>query len=247
MNEKILPWAPAKYLVSQKGDLPEQYEVCCDYCVENSHGESGVLVCNRNDGNYSLWYQGKFKTISREFAQSVHKNGVTVQGEIERRYIVITAPRPGCDGDNFQTVYLTPEAANDAARTAWNHLTQSERKKLHIAALTQTVDMLYEIEDTDDEDLEWEWGCGDMDGFKGAFDSLERENAFKLAEKCWKEGKSIIELVGLIGVPDDTYYRPGSESVEYGELYYDGFIVNTTRTASGESIEEVIDRNILNG
>ena len=65
------------------------------------------------------------------------------------------------------------------------------------------------------------------------------DNAFELAESCI--GKSVDELVALIGEPDSTDYAPSCliEGAEDGNWYYDGFTVYTLRTADGETVEYV--------
>lgn len=65
------------------------------------------------------------------------------------------------------------------------------------------------------------------------------DNAFELAESCI--GKSVDELVALIGEPDSADYAPSClvEGAEDGNWYYDGFTVYTLRTAEGETVEYV--------
>ncbi len=65
------------------------------------------------------------------------------------------------------------------------------------------------------------------------------EDAFELAESCI--GKSVDELIALIGEPESTDYAPSCliEGAEDGNWYYDGFTVYTLRTADGETVEYV--------
>ena len=65
------------------------------------------------------------------------------------------------------------------------------------------------------------------------------DNAFELAESCI--GKSVDELVALIGEPNSTDYAPSClvEGAEDGNWYYDDFTVYTIRTADGETVEYV--------
>lgn len=65
------------------------------------------------------------------------------------------------------------------------------------------------------------------------------DNAFALAESCI--GKSVDELIALIGEPESSDYAPSclAEGAEDGNWYYDGFTVYTLRTADGETVEYV--------
>ncbi len=57
-----------------------------------------------------------------------------------------------------------------------------------------------------------------------------------LAQSCLDQ--SVETLYDLIGQPDSTDYAPSclEEGAEDGMLYYDGFVVYTLRTASGETV-----------
>lgn len=57
-----------------------------------------------------------------------------------------------------------------------------------------------------------------------------------LAESCID--KDISELYALIGEPESSDYAPSClvEGGEDGMLYYDGFVVYTTRDADGETV-----------
>lgn len=65
------------------------------------------------------------------------------------------------------------------------------------------------------------------------------KDAFALAESCI--GKSVDELIALIGEPESSDYAPSClvEGAEDGNWYYDGFTVYTLRTADGETVEYV--------
>jgi hypothetical protein len=65
------------------------------------------------------------------------------------------------------------------------------------------------------------------------------EDAFALAESC--VGKSVDELVALIGEPDSKDYAASClvEGGEDGNWYYDGFTVYTLKTDDGETVEFV--------
>ena len=65
------------------------------------------------------------------------------------------------------------------------------------------------------------------------------DDAFELAESCI--GKSVDELIALIGEPESSDYAPSCliEGAEDGNWYYDGFTVYTLRTADGETVEYV--------
>lgn len=65
------------------------------------------------------------------------------------------------------------------------------------------------------------------------------DNAFALAESCI--GKSVDELIALIGEPESMDYAPSClvEGAEDGNWYYDGFTVYTLLTADGETVEYV--------
>lgn len=50
----------------------------------------------------------------------------------EYRFIVIDEPKNGFGGDQFEEVYDSIEEANEAAKSHWWHLTDSEKRKRHI-------------------------------------------------------------------------------------------------------------------
>lgn len=65
------------------------------------------------------------------------------------------------------------------------------------------------------------------------------EDTFALAESCI--GKSVDELIALIGEPESMDYAASClvEGAEDGNWYYDGFTVYTLRTDDGETVEYV--------
>ena len=65
------------------------------------------------------------------------------------------------------------------------------------------------------------------------------EDTFALAESCI--GKSVDDLIALIGEPDSKDYAASClvEGGEDGNWYYDGFTVYTLRTDDGETVEYV--------
>lgn len=65
------------------------------------------------------------------------------------------------------------------------------------------------------------------------------EDTFALAESCI--GKSVDELIALIGEPESKDYAASClvEGGEDGNWYYGGFTVYTLRTEDGETVEYV--------
>ncbi|MCD7787053.1 MAG: hypothetical protein LUG87_05150, partial [Oscillospiraceae bacterium] len=68
---------------------------------------------------------------------------------------------------------------------------------------------------------------------------LSAEEAKALAEGCVDQPVSA--LYAAIGAPSGSDYAPSclDESGEDGELYYDGFVVYTFRSAEGETVTYV--------
>lgn len=64
-------------------------------------------------------------------------------------------------------------------------------------------------------------------------------DTFALAQSCI--GKSVDELIALIGEPESADYAPSclAEGGEDGNWYYDGFTVYTLKTEDGETVEYV--------
>lgn len=87
------------------------------------------------------------------------------------KFFVIDWPAGERDGDSFEDLYDTPEAANRAAEKAWYHLTPAERKKRHIFAAAVTLEDL-DPDFAPDEDGVIDWYMWhSLRTFPGAFDS----------------------------------------------------------------------------
>ena len=57
---------------------------------------------------------------------------ISKNAQNEYKYIVIDEPKNGFGGDQFEEVYDSIEEANEAAKSHWWHLTDSEKRKRHI-------------------------------------------------------------------------------------------------------------------
>lgn len=90
---------------------------------------------------------------------------------MEQKYLYVAESIP--NGDRWEYVFDTPEAANKQAAIAWDYLTPAEKKRNHIYACVVKREWL--SEDAVDEDTgEIDWTMFDKaDGFPGAFDSDE--------------------------------------------------------------------------
>ena len=99
-----------------------------------------------------------------------------------------------------------------------------EEEELQITAKPKAEETTAEVEET----------TGTIEETTAAVEDTENEK--KLAQSCID--KDISELYALIGEPKSSDYAPSClvEGGEDGVLYYDGFVVDTTRSNGVETV-----------
>lgn len=107
------------------------------------------------------------------------------------------------DGDRWESVHDTPEAANHDAASKWEHLTPRERERTHVYACLVRRERL--SEDAVDEDTgAIDWSLFEQaDGFPGAFDSEEADSLLATAKR-W--GQAEVDGLPRIIHPDRVHF-----------------------------------------